>query len=321
MGRPDKWSEEQKLFLKKEYPNMEWDLLLKFLMPFTKQQIIEKASSLKIKRNNFFWSKEDIIFLKENYGKLSIREISKKLNKSEFSISTKLNKLKISKSKSWTNEEIKIVEDNYSNMSNPNIAKLLKNRKPQAIQDLAQKLGLKKEKYSYYNLNFIVENLKEYAKKINRTPFYHEVIGEDWCPSSITMSRNFGGYRKICELANLEINYSLFGKNKKMLKSKNDDICFSRSEVVITDFFIDNNISYQKEVLYKTIINIDKNIRSDWVLDNNIIVEYFGMVGKKFYDKIIKYKLDILNKNNVKYIFLYEKDIKNLKEIFREYIK
>jgi predicted Zn-ribbon and HTH transcriptional regulator len=51
-------------------------------------------------------------------------------------------------------------------MSNKNIVKLLKGRNPQRVQEMAKKLGLKKNKYTLYDLDMVKESLKEYAEKI-----------------------------------------------------------------------------------------------------------------------------------------------------------
>jgi len=62
--------------------------------------------------------------------------------------------------------------------------------------------------------------------------------------------------------------------------------------------------------------------RLDWLLADGTIVEFFGLAGKKEYDKKTKWKKKFLKKAGAKTIFLYPKDLKpeRLKKIFKKYI-
>ena len=150
---------------------------------------------------------------------------------------------------------------------------------------------------------------------------FEEIKVLDWCPSALSLSRYCGGYRNLCEMVGLEINQSIFGRPRYLLKSKNGDKCLSYAEQAVTNFFIDNNIKYEKEVKYSRYIKDIKNEKfCDWVLEDNTLVEYFGMMDKDYYAKKANKKLKLIKDHNLKFIELREKDLPNLMEIFKDYI-
>lgn len=55
------------------------EVLLYLLKPFNKNDIHTKAHRLGIKRDFYFWNKDEIDILINNYGKISIEEIQKLL--------------------------------------------------------------------------------------------------------------------------------------------------------------------------------------------------------------------------------------------------
>jgi len=161
--------------------------------------------------------------------------------------------------------------------------------------------------------------LKEVAIKLGRTPIHYE-LKENGLPSLRTYARRFGGYRKACDIIGLQSNFSFFGV-PKILFSKNNDACYSYSEVFITDFFIDNNIEYIKEVLYSDYFNNPKlnTKRCDWYLPKEkIFVEFFGFVRNKEYEIKMKNKIKILKETNIPFISIYPKElnIEFLKNLF-----
>ena len=321
--RRNLWTEEQVNILIDKYPNEEWDMLLELLYPFTKSQINEKASILKIKRLVHFWSNYEIDILMNNFNNMSMKELNKLIpNKTVGAIHSKATKLNLVKSNSWTNEEIDILKNSITKKKE--LLELLPNRNADTINVMASKLELKKD---YKNTNkdniklHLIAKLKEFALQLGRTPFQLEIKDNINMPSFSTYRRYFGSYSKACVIANLIPNMCLYGDNKLVLLSKNNDICLSHSELIITNYLIDNNINYKKEILYNVIIS-DKRCnskRTDWVLDNNVIVEFFGMPNKEFYKIKILNKISICKDNNVKLIEIYPNDIIRLDEIFQDY--
>jgi hypothetical protein len=116
-------------------------------------------------------------------------------------------------------------------------------------------------------------------------------------------------------------NSNIFGKVTRH-KSKNNDVCFSKSEVIITNFMIDNNVFYKKEEPYSKYfpIEIVGKRTVDWVIGENIFVEYFGLPEKPNYYKRMEQKRKFCRDYGIILIELYRNDLKKLHSIFKEYI-
>lgn len=118
--------------------------------------------SKKVKQNG--WSKKEISFLKENYGKLSVAEIAKELNRSAGSITGKAYWLNISfkapnkrSHRAWSNEEVKYLKENYGKKSYKVMAKYLK----RSFDSVASKLN---------EIKAEMPKVKELNKKVAPTP-------------------------------------------------------------------------------------------------------------------------------------------------------
>lgn len=66
----------------------------------------------------FFYSEDDIQFLKDNYGKINAQDIADKIHKTYSSVISKAYKLKLSYKNEWTNDEIKILMEKYPHYTN-----------------------------------------------------------------------------------------------------------------------------------------------------------------------------------------------------------
>ena len=103
------------------------------------------------------------------------------------------------------------------------------------------------------------------------------------------------------------------------------------AEKQITDYFIDNNIWYEKAPCYSELI---ENCRKkfDWKIkinDNIYYIEYFGLYSSnpkrrvdKIYNKRTKKKIKLLYKNNIinHCMFLFPFDLHNgIENIFKHY--
>ena len=89
-----------------------------------------------------------------------------------------------------------------------------------------------------------------------------------------------------------------------------------------SNFFINNNIKYIKEVPYSNLCSDDrlKNKIADWVINDNVVVEFFGMMDKDFYNSKAQNKIMLCKENNINLIYLTEKDLINLYKIFEDFI-
>jgi hypothetical protein len=312
------WSEEQIQILKEKYAYESWDNLLKLLHPFRKEDIITKAYKLGLKRECYGYSDEEIKILKENYGKVSFEEIKKLLpNKTESSIMSKASKLGLVMREKWTEEEIEKLKELYPYYTNEELQKFFPNRTISSISSMAtMKLNLTKassykEKYKEQTRQKLLQKLKDFAKELGRTPTIDEINKNKEMPGAMSYHRYFGSYTNACELAGLEVNAAIFGKSYHYV-SKNGDVCLSSKELEITNILIDNNINYEKEVLYRDIIEDESLplIRCDWLINDEIVVEYFGMPEKEEYQERMLEKIELCQDHDIKLIALFPEDLK-----------
>lgn len=93
------------------------------------------------------WTKEEILFLKENYKTMSYKDIGKVIGKTDAQIRTRCFRDGLVKNNEWKQEDIDFVKTYYNDMSTKDIARIL-NRTVNAVQLKAERLGLKKSPYS-----------------------------------------------------------------------------------------------------------------------------------------------------------------------------
>jgi hypothetical protein len=326
MGRPCKfeWTEEKIKYLYKYYPERKYDILFEKLNSNNIDMIRHKAMDLGIKVVGYDYTENDILFLKENYDKISYNEISKILNKPIGSISMKINRLGLLKSEKWSDEEINLLIEKYPHYTNKYLSeKIFVSREPNSIRTKALKLGLHKTKEKgvhFFDKDEMIEMLIDLADKLGRTPSLEE-LSIYGLPSSKSYERYFDGYRQACMMAGLEINESLWGRARIYISS-NGDVCYSNSERIITEFFIEKNIKYTKDDKYSSLCDDKRcgNKRVDWVINEEYVVEYWG------YPKIEEYKIkkdikiDICKINNIKLIELERRDLTKLHTIFAMFL-
>jgi hypothetical protein len=142
-----------------------------------------------------------------------------------------------------------------------------------------------------------------------------------------TYLNRFGSIENVCELLGIEYKQRITSCGK-LCYDKANELCRSYSERDITNYFIDNNIIYDKECQYNKFLNNKTDMRRlDWiVLDSNFnkyYVEYFGLWDdrrKVNYRSKAKKKIKDLYKKGYgdKCIFIFPWDLKHkyLNEIF-----
>lgn len=122
------------------------------------------------------YTNEDIEYIKNNYTKLTAKQIAEILNKSENSIYNAIRKLGLKKQlhKSWSNSENTFLKENYLSMSNSELAKAL-NRSFNSISAQLDRLNLVRtktwtdEEEKYLINNFKRLSHKEMGEALNRT--------------------------------------------------------------------------------------------------------------------------------------------------------
>lgn len=320
-----RWTEEEIDLLKQYYEYQDWDFMMRILGINNKQQIAHKASELGL-RVRKFWSKEDDEILKNYYPILDWENIFNNISDiTKDSVYKRTKFLGIAaESHWWSDEEIELLKNIYPYYpASYLVEKYFPTRKSYSINMMARKNGIKKDS-SQNNKFFVPEkminDLKLLGEKLGRTPSIEELKFYG-LPSDKSYDRYIGGYKKACNLAGLEVNVSLWGK-AKIYFSKNNDVCYSHSELVITNFLIDNGIMYEKEKLYNTICDDIRcgTKRMDWFINNEYIVEYWGYPNVKSYISSMDTKQEICRDYNLKIVDIYRKDLRNLPVTFNIFI-
>lgn len=160
--KDNRWTDKEIKYLKDNYSSANWDELLQVLYPKSKEAIIHKAYNLKIKREIYFWSENDVAILIDAYNnKLSVSKIRELLNNkfSEDAILTKANKLGIYQKQWWSQNEDNLLKEKYHIYDMDEICKLFPNRTKDAIITHAQKLKLvHKSIWTREETQFLIDN-------------------------------------------------------------------------------------------------------------------------------------------------------------------
>jgi hypothetical protein len=319
LAKNPKWSEEENKILFLEYEKGNKEDILSKLSGRNWQGITIHSARIGLYRMNYF-TEDDISFIKENYDKLSSREIGLKIGRFGGTVGDKIRELGIIRQENWSEEESDILKENFGKCSVDYISKyILINRTKSSIYHQCQELGLARQT-NRYSKKDLLNLLKDLSVELGRTPLCSE-LAEYGLPHNTTFIRHFGSYNTACEILGLDINVTIFSQTRYYY-SKNMDKCRSRSEQIITNFLIDNNICYRMDNPYFSISNDPMwgRKRYDWLLDNNVVVEYFGLIRNKKYQERMELKISLCKKNNIELIQIFEKDIFKLKEIFGKFL-
>lgn len=157
-------SDNDKEKIKELYKTGDINKIFKLHPILDRQFLYTIMSRGNVSREKYFWTDEDTNYLKENfnlgYSKLYDYFSDRHTKKA---IRTKAIKMGLTKPQDWTEEEIKILKDNYSILPKKDLQKLLPNRSWNAITIRGGILGIRSykylnEKYSEEEKNFIREN-------------------------------------------------------------------------------------------------------------------------------------------------------------------
>lgn len=207
---------------------------------------------------------------------------------------------------------------NHLNISSTSIVYIL-NGEP--FCDILTELGigLNKSSNMHKNKEDIIAEVKQFYDENHRLPTTYE-LSDTLSFTYGTMISKCGSLENICLELNIDAIRKTFGFGS-LVYDDNGEMCRSIKEQTISNFLINNNVQFRKEVPYSEIFNIDCKYRSDWFIEHNdrsYVVEYFGLLGKERYDKKTKIKTDILN-NNLDIatpILISIKDFKNEADLF-----
>lgn len=134
------------------------------------------------KRKGMYWSDYDTDILRDNFGKLTYKEMTHLFSppKTVDEIKRRAIYIGLTESPFWSQEEIDILIDSYSNLPIQEVLELLPNRSLMSIRGQAKVQNLKSfyylsRRYSeedevYLRENYLSKNNKELADKLNRVP-------------------------------------------------------------------------------------------------------------------------------------------------------
>ena len=145
-----------------------------------KNRVHHVASRMGVKKEKYFWNKDDVEFIKEHYNTMNASEIQPLLKDYHTvnAISSKAKKLGLTQSKDWMEEEIEIIKQYYSILPTEEFYKIMTTRTSNAVVCKAMQLGIKsyeklRQEYTQEEEQFIIDNFgvlsdEEIAQKLNR---------------------------------------------------------------------------------------------------------------------------------------------------------
>lgn len=159
-----------------------------------------------------------------------------------------------------------------------------------------------------------IQRLIDFRDELGRIPMQIDLNKNDKVCSLSYYSKIFGSWTKCLE--ELFPDYIRYNNFSNAYKSNNGVYCLSKIELDFCNMLEDNEISFDKELLYKNYVvdkDFDRNYRFDFCIYddsfNIIFIEIFGIVGRESYDKKTKEKIQLCKDNNLPLIDLYYKDI------------
>mgnify|MGYP003571362387 CR=1 FL=1 len=148
------YTKDDEKFLRNTYPVGDWDAIMHRFPNTTKQAIITKAHNMGLSGDYYFWSDDDLLFLKDNYYLLSLDELYLHFNRrySKDAIQSRaLVKFGYSKDDDWNAHEEQLLKQLYPNCTIDKVLEALYPRSLEAIRNHAKKLGIQ----SYFRMNTV----------------------------------------------------------------------------------------------------------------------------------------------------------------------
>ena len=276
------FTEKEIELLKIYYPIGDWDSINELLPDVSKGSIHTKMSKLGIKQQSYGWTKEDIDILRENYEYMygHVNDLVE-LFEGRYTykaICSKAKKLGLKTRDYWNEEEIKIMQNNYSNCSVDEMLLLLPNRTRHSIIGKAIALNLKNCcKYKDWEVQFIIDNWKTMTDK----------------EMSKSLSKSFRG------LKNKRISLGLFRTKEKS--------CY----MGIHDYLRANNIFWKQEAMknskYKCVLTNNR-------FDDIHHIHSFNLIVSEVIELLnidLQKSMDDFSKDELKEILLTFRDIQS----------
>ncbi|MGD7047093.1 hypothetical protein FZC83_02420 [Rossellomorea marisflavi] len=177
----------------------------------------------------------------------------------------------------------------------------------------------------------LLSEFKTLCETLGRVPNHEDLSKCSYTSNTTTYKKHFGSMDKVWDIVGVDFEANQDMSAGIVSKNKNNEVCRSTQELIISNLLIENNLMYVPEQQYSSLLDGSKNRwKMDWYLsDEGIVVEYFGLfddrklkinnrVGK--YSRKVMKKLKFCKENSIKIIDLYPNDLrdnyKGLKEKF-----
>lgn len=278
------------------------------------------------------WTQREVDFLLEHYDNdMWGTEIAEYLGRTPTAVARKWHDLKKKKkgrqTKTWTEEEVKFLIDNYDDLTPQEIAnKLGRTRKSIILKAHNQKGEYekisKRTKLKQKHLNTTAKKWsKEDAQKL--TELYL-----DGRISELELTKIFPD-RTIDQIRGKAQRFELSGKYGKRNCQGDDGRCYdSAEEAFVANRLYEAGIKYRKNTKYFYYNNMEYFV-PDFIVEDEVVLEYFGLIRdnnsdwwlleeyKKRHDRKLAY---FQGHPEIKFIALYPEDLNNVKEKVKEVI-
>lgn len=165
----------------------------------------------------------------------------------------------------------------------------------------------------------LIVDLQTLNTILGRIPTVYDLKDFDFCASQRKYSDIFGNY------ANALIKAG-FKPNTKLQFTKNNTLCNSSYDYMMTKMLENHKINFTKEDYYRDyILDFDKAYRFDFIVtinNNKYFIEIFGIEGNDKYDKKRLEKIQLCKDNNIPLIQYYPDEFlsSNQEELYSNFI-
>lgn len=217
----------------------------------------------------------------------------------------------------WTEEKVNLLRVYYPTSSWEDLFKILGYNNKPAIKNAVKRYNVSRDKslcrnVKKYNPEVLLQKLQEVSVQLGRAPMLREFKAYN-LPSEVNYRRYFGSLNNAFALINIERpDYEQMITGNHVMYDNHGGVCYSITEQMISNFLIAQNVTFEKEILYSSVIDspLCKTKRFDWKI-NNKFIEYFGLIGYHGYEDGMEEKINLCKQHNIALLSLLPKDIQS----------
>ena len=286
------------------YMDSNWDKIFEKYPFLDKNRVRHIASKMKVHKTTYFWSKEDIDYLINNFGSMSYSEMENHFNgrHTKKAISAKAIKLGLTSSADWSEDEVKILINNYSIISKNEILKLLPKRSEASIVCKATQLKIKS--YTYLQ-NTYSEEEKQFIK--NSSSYMSDIEISEILNKPLSgiqeQRRKLGIYHNHTDYSNYESLSKLFRANISAWKEQSMKNCNYKCILTESSDFEIHHLYGFNQILIETYRNAEeKNILKGYKISDYSEQELNELINlfKNIHDS---YPLGVCIEKNIHRLF------------------